>query len=145
MLQLAATRSDLPRAIAYGLAGALATTLLIGIPTDVIANPWFGRPSTPVRPQDYAFLAVTALLAGVLFASYAIPRLQACSTAQGKSTLGGLFSFLAIGCPTCNKVIVLLLGSSGALTWFQPVQPFLGLLSIGLLGVAVWVRWRPAL
>ena len=138
-----ATRDVLPRAVAYGALGALAATLLIGIPTDVIPNPWFGRPSTPVRPQDYAFLAVTALLAGILVASYAFPQTRVCSTEQGKTTVGGLLSFLAIGCPTCNKIVVLAIGASGALNWFQPIQPLLGLASIVLLAVAIWARWRP--
>ena len=34
-----------------------------------------------------------------------------------------LLAFLAVGCPLCNKVVVLLLGASGALTYFEPIQP----------------------
>jgi hypothetical protein len=67
---------------------------------------------TPVRLQDYVFLIVTALLAGILAASYALPQTRACSIEQGRATAGGLLSFLAIGCPTCNKIIVLLLGGA---------------------------------
>ncbi len=33
---------------------------------------------------------------------------------------GGLLSALAIGCPVCNKAVVLLLGSAGALTVWAP-------------------------
>jgi hypothetical protein len=133
----------LPTAMLYGLAGALLAALAIGIPSDVIPNPIFGRPSTPVRPQDYAFLAVTAVLAGVLAASFAFPQTRTCSTQQGRATAGGLLTFLAVGCPTCNKVIVLLIGASGALDYFAPLQPLLGIASIGLLLVAIWVRWKP--
>jgi hypothetical protein len=135
---------SIARAVGYGLAGALFTALVIGIPTDVIPNGFFTR-MTPVRAQDYAFLVVTTLLAGLLAASYALPRLNACSIEQGKTTLGGFLSFLAIGCPTCNKLVVLLLGTSGALTIFEPLQPVLAALSFALLGIALWVRWRPVL
>lgn len=128
----------------YGLAGALFATLAIGIPTDVIPNSFFTR-MTPVRPQDYVFLAVTAMLTGLLTASYALPRSLTCSIEQGKTTIGGFLSFLAIGCPTCNKLVVMLLGTSGALTIFEPIQPLIAAASLGLLAPAVWLRWRPTL
>lgn len=56
--------------------------------------------------------------------------------------VGGLLSFLAVGCPTCNKLVVLAVGTSGALDWFAPAQPLPALVSIGLLGLAVRVRLR---
>lgn len=135
---------DVTRATLYGLAGVAFTTLAIGIPTDVIPNPIFTR-MLPVRPQDYVFLVITALLAGLLAASYGLPRANACPTQQGKTTVGGFLSFFAIGCPTCNKLVLLLLGSSGAVRFFEPIQPILAIASIVLLGAAVWIRWRPVL
>jgi hypothetical protein len=142
MLRYTELRPHLPKALLYGLLGAGASALLIGIPTDVIPNPIFGR-MLPVRAQDYLFLGITALLAGILAATYAFPRVAACSIEQGKTTVGGLLSFLAVGCPTCNKVVVALLGSSGALTFFEPLQPLLATLSFLLLGFAIWLRLRP--
>lgn len=137
-------RPHLTRALVYGLLAAAVTTLMIGLPTDVIPNSFFGR-MTPVRPQDYVLLGITALLAGVLAATYAFPRLNACSIEQGKTTAGGVLSFLAIGCPTCNKVVVLLLGTTGATRFFEPLQPLLAALSFGLLALAIWLRLRPLL
>jgi len=32
----------------------------------------------------------------------------------------------AIGCPICNKLVVALLGVSGALTCWAPLQPLIG-------------------
>jgi hypothetical protein len=32
----------------------------------------------------------------------------------------------AVGCPVCNKLVVLALGFSGAMTYFTPLQPILG-------------------
>lgn len=129
----------LVRATIYGLAASVATVLLIGIPTVLIPNPWFAR-MLPTRPQDYAFLAVTALLAGLLAASYALPA--ACPLQEGKLSAGGFLSFLAVGCPICNKLVVLALGTTGAVTYFEPLQPILGLVSIALLGYALAVRLR---
>lgn len=137
------TRMALPAAILYGVVGVLLATLVIGIPTDVVPNPIFGRPTTPVRTLDYAFLATTALLTGLLAASYAFPQTRACASQQSRTTVGGLLSFLAIGCPTCNKVVVLAIGASGAMEWFAPLQPVLGVASIILLAIVNWVRWRP--
>jgi hypothetical protein len=56
---------------------------------------------------------------------------------QRRGTVGGLLSFLAIGCPTCNKLVLLALGSSGAITWFEPLQPVLAVGGIALLGWAL--------
>ncbi len=55
---------------------------------------------------------------------------------QGTTTLwGGLVSFLAVGCPVCNQAVVALVGISGALSWWAPVQPVVGLAAVALL---VW-------
>jgi hypothetical protein len=50
-----------------------------------------------------------------------------------RTTLGMIASvgaFLAIGCPVCNRIALVLLGTSGALTVFAPLQPFLGAASL---------------
>jgi hypothetical protein len=44
--------------------------------------------------------------------------------------------------PVCNKVVVLLLGLGGAITIFNPLRPFLGLASIVLLSVTLFLRVR---
>lgn len=127
------------RATAYGFGAAAATILLIGVPTVLIPNPWFSR-MLPTRPQDYVFLVLTAILAGLLGATYAFPA--TCSLQEGKFSAGGLLSFLAVGCPVCNKVVILLLGASGAVTYFEPLQPVLGAAGMLLLGFALAIRLR---
>ena len=145
MLRLPATNWTIRlRMLLFALIGGAFTLAVVGGPTDVVPNPWFTR-MTPVRTQDYVFLALTVALAALLAASYAVPRTAGCSIQQGKTFSGGLLSVLAVGCPVCNKIVLLLLGTSGALTYFEPIQPILGLLSVGLLAAAVWLRWRPAL
>ena len=127
------------RAAVVGLGLGLLTLMVVGLPTAVIANPWFIR-MTPTRPQDYVFLALTVMLTAIIGATYALP--SACSRQEGKVTGGGLLSVLAVGCPVCNKVVVLLLGASGAVAYFEPMQPILALASIALLGVALVLRLR---
>jgi len=46
----------------------------------------------------------------------------------------------AVGCPVCNKLVVLALGAGGALTYFAPVQPVMALLTLGLLLYALRAR-----
>jgi hypothetical protein len=126
-------------AVVYGLLAAIATTLLIGIPTVLIPNSWFAR-MEPVRPQDYVFLVITVVLTAILAASYALPA--ACPLQEGKLAAGSFLSFIAVGCPVCNKVVVLALGASGAMSYFAPVQPLIALVSMALLGYAIWLRFR---
>jgi hypothetical protein len=53
---------------------------------------------------------------------------------------GGLAAFLAIGCPVCNKIALVALGTSGALTIWAPLQPLIGAASLALLAGAL--AWR---
>jgi hypothetical protein len=133
----------------FATATASITALAIGLPTDVIPNPVFGRQGTPVEPWAIPVLAITAVLSGLLVATY----VQQGDTAESEqrrdldrpsrfASLGGLLSFFAVGCPICNKLVVIALGTSGALTWFAPVQPYLGVVALGLLVWALRIRLR---
>lgn len=127
-------------------AGAtVVAALVLGLPTALIPNPIFGRP-IEAPAWSYLAFAVTAVLSGLLLATYvrnqpaaaadadALPELGA---DEKRFTIGGLLSFLAIGCPTCNKLVLIALGTSGALTWFEPVQPVLSLAGIVVLAWAL--------
>lgn len=132
--------------------GAVVTALLIGLPTDVIPNPVFGRP-VPVTWWSYPVLAVTAVLAGLLLASYVRTPTPAAPAGElvleddrntRLGTVAGLLSFFAVGCPVCNKLVVVALGTVGARTWFEPVQPYLAVVSAVLLALALRARLRAA-
>jgi hypothetical protein len=122
-------------------AWALAAVLVIGVPTDVVPNPWFNR-VVPVRPLDYVVLALTSVLSGALLATYTLPSSSATPTGGRTGLAAGVLGWFAIGCPVCNKLVVVLLGSSGALTYFAPIQPLLGLLAVTLSATALAVRLR---
>lgn len=117
-------------------AGAVVTLILIGIPTVIFDNPFFTR-MTPVRIQDYIIWALTGLLAGLIAGTF---TLSAQAHGSGKAVSGGFLSFLAVGCPICNKLVLLLLGTSGALTFFAPAQLYIGIASLVLLGWALHRR-----
>ncbi len=131
----------------HWVVAALTTVVVvfaIGLPTDVIPNPVFGRP-VEVTWWSYPVLAVTALLSGLLVATYVVDN-GVESTGDDASAraggIGGLLSFFAVGCPTCNKLAVVALGTTGALDWFAPAQPVLAMVSIGMLAWALRARLR---
>jgi hypothetical protein len=135
-------RWDGRRYLAALVAGA-GWLVLSGVPTGIIETPLYFR-MTPVRWWDYPFWVAGAVLVGLLAATY-VHRLETESSAgsHGEKILGGgLLSVFAIGCPVCNKLVVLALGAAGALTYFAPVQPALGFLSVGLLFYALHARLR---
>ncbi len=132
-------RPSIGQIVMYGWIGALAAAGLIGLPTALIPNLLFSR-MIPPDTVDYIIFAATIVLAGALAASYAWP--VACPLPQGRTTLGTVATYFAVGCPVCNKLVLLLLGTSGALQWFAPIQPLLGVLGIGLLAWALVLRIR---
>jgi hypothetical protein len=138
-----ATRSAIsPAFIGTSLAFALLYLGGVGVITAIIANPLFVRIVEPT-PWSYIFWLAPAALFGPLAASYILPIDDVCEAqrVEQSTTVGSVLSFLAVGCPVCNKVVVLALGTSGALTYFEPAQPWLGGLSVLLLGYAVWARF----
>lgn len=110
---------------------ALAAALLIAIPADLVDTPLFGRP-IGAKAIDYLILTVTAGLIGIILAIRA-PESEAAESQERRTLWGGAASFLAVGCPVCNQAVVALVGTSGALSWWAPVQPIVGLVAIGLL------------
>lgn len=118
----------------------LGWLVLSGVSTDIIDTSLFIR-MTPVEWWNYAFWLGSAVLVGLLAATYVTGPGRGCSSgSQGKALGGGLLSVFAVGCPICNKLAMLTLGASGTLAYFAPVQPLLGLLSMGLLLYALRVR-----
>lgn len=118
---------------------AAATGLaVIGLTTAIFEN-WFFVRMTPVRVQDYVIGVVSAVLIGLIAGSYFADRSK---SDEGKLLSGGVLSVLAVGCPICNKPVILLLGTSGALTFFAPLQLYIGIASILLLGWTLLHRAR---
>lgn len=123
---------------------AVVTVLVVAIPTAMIPTPVFGR-EVGVTWWSWPALLVTAVLSGLLLATY----VREPGTAAPEPDLdrpskfgaaGGVLTFFAVGCPVCNKIVLLALGASGALQWFAPVQPVLAVVAVGLLAYSLKVR-----
>jgi hypothetical protein len=137
-----------PRQFLVATAAAAAIALLIGLPTDVIPNPVFGRP-VPVTWWSYPTLVITAVLGGLLAGTYvrretpsAAPAIDEIDAPSRNGGIAGLLSFFAVGCPVCNKLVIVALGTTGARQWFEPIQPILAVASIALLAWALRARLR---
>ena len=113
--------------------GGLTTFLALGLPTDVIDNPVFGR-AIDETPWAMPVLLLTAVLSGLLLGTYVNAR--PFDRAAKSGTFGGLLAYFAIGCPVCNKLVLLALGTTGAVNYFEPVQPYLAALGIVALAYA---------
>jgi hypothetical protein len=125
-----ATRSLLaPKPLLLGVVGALVSGVAQAVPTAIIPNPFFVR-MTPVRTEDYLFLAASSVLVGLIISTFGIRATASC---QNRVIGGGLLSTLAIGCPICNHVVVALVGISGALTYWAPLQPVVGAIALVVL------------
>lgn len=130
---------------------ATAYLVVVAVPTDLIDTPWFTR---DVPPTWWAWpsLAVSAVLVGLLTATYVNLAARAEDEADTASErrsgrfgmTGSVLTFFAVGCPVCNKIVLLALGYAGALTWFQPLQPVLQALAVVLLAWALAARLRGA-
>lgn len=133
------------------LLGTLGFGLLVGLSTVLIPNNVFARDIETVA-WNYPVWIVTSVLAGMLLATYVSPTGEKAPPApeeaeddQRGSALGvagGILAWFAVGCPVCNKLALIALGYSGAITWFAPIQPFLGAAAIILTAVALVVRLK---
>jgi len=124
----------------------LGIGFVIALPTAVIPNPIFGR-AIETTWWSYPTVVFSAVLGGLLVATYVRESrtdLKVVVENTDKSlrigTLGGFISFFAVGCPVCNKLVLLALGSSGAISWFAPIQPILALISLAFMLWALNVR-----
>lgn len=125
-----------PKAWIITTLAAAIGLLVVGLPTAIYENPFFVR-MTPVRAQDYVIWVVSSVFIGWIVGSYFAGESK---TGEGKILSGGVLSVLAVGCPICNKPVVMLLGTSGALTFFAPIQLYIGVASVFLLGWTLFLR-----
>lgn len=123
------------------LAGAAAAVLIfvvVAIPTALIPTLFFTREIPPTW-WSYAALGISSVLTGLLVATYVASPITRTGNTNKSGIVASFLTFFAVGCPVCNKLVLLALGSTGAMTFFEPVQPLLAVISIGLL---MWALFR---
>lgn len=133
-----------PRRWLFALGTAAATILLVAVPTDLIDTPLFTR-DVPPTWWAWPVLIANAVLAGLVAATYVARRDTGENSEERGGRLGAagaVITFFAVGCPVCNKLVLLALGYAGAMQYFEPVQPVLALGSIALLAWAFVARVR---
>lgn len=144
------------RFLGWSLLWTLAAFVGFGLVSAIIPNPVFGR-QIPPEPFAIATWLASAPLMGLVAATYtsplsaptAIPLTPVAPDApeparngSALGTIGSIGAFLAIGCPVCNKLALVLLGTSGALSIYAPLQPVIAAASLALLGATLVWRLR---
>lgn len=100
--------------------------VLFGTVTGLLPNPVYVR-MVSRTPADYLFLVATAAFAG----AFVYQRSLAEEPIGDRFAAGGVVGgFLAFGCPICNAVLLALVGSSALMTYFDPLRPILGVVSV---------------
>lgn len=153
-----------PRQWGTAAGASLAVAAVIGFVTVLVPNPVFGRDVAPVA-WNYLVWPLVSVLTGLLLATYVRPAgdvaeegaLAEGGALAGEDTgnaeesprqrragrlgaVGAFTAWFAVGCPVCNKIALLVLGYSGAMTYFAPIQPWLGAAAVVASVVALVAR-----
>lgn len=138
-----ALRQWTPRRWVLAAVSAVVVGVVIGLATVLIPNPVFARDIPPVW-WNVPVLVLAAVLTGLLTATIVRDRSaepDVTSDSGGRmGILGTVLAWFVVGCPVCNKIALLALGYSGALTFFAPLQPVLAVLAVLLTGYALLQR-----
>ena len=126
----------------FAVATAAVTVVVVAVVTAMIPTAWFTR-DVPTTAWAWPVLIVSSVLAGLVAATYVARKDSETGSRGGAVGLTGtIVTFFAVGCPVCNKLVLLALGYAGALQYFEPLQPYLAGGSIALLVAALAMRVR---
>jgi len=119
-------------------AAGVGAFLLFGTVTGLVPNPVYVR-MVPSTAADYLFLAATSAFA----AAFVYQRSIVDQPVGDRFATGGIVGgFLAFGCPICNALLLTLFSSSALMTYFDPLRPALGALSVAILAGLIYARHR---
>ena len=125
-----------PKESAKSLLIAGGAFVLIGTVTALWHNPFFTR-MTPTSGYELWLLLAESLLLGAYLGTDRTKQTGTCST------IGGVLGFLGIACPVCNKILLLLFGSTLLLSYFEPIRLYVGIVGVLLLAFAVYKKLSP--
>ena len=131
----------------------IATSLLSGMLIATYVRPRYDAAGTsgaeaqvtePARTDAARTAAAGADAAGTAAPRTEIAEAEAAEAEEAKGSklgiAGGVLAWFAVGCPVCNKLALIALGYSGAITWFAPIQPYMAIVALVLTGVALVIR-----
>jgi len=131
------TRLPRPRLVRSAGVG-VGTFLLFGVVTGLVPNPVYVR-MVERTPADYLFLVATATFAAV----FVHQRSLSDDPIGDRYAAGGIVGgFLAFGCPICNAVLLALFSSSALMTYFDPLRPVLGTVTVVAFGGLLYYQRR---
>jgi hypothetical protein len=113
-----------------GTAAAFLAFAVLGTVSALWLNPLFIR-MTPAGGLEIALLALLSLFLGL----YVAVRRPACSNTTAGT--GSVLGFLGVACPTCNKILMLLIGGELLLTYFEPVRIYVAAAGVVVVAAAV--------
>lgn len=125
----------IPRRLLHALAVAVLTFLAVGTLTALWPNPLFAR-STPAQGFEIAALAVQCGLIGL----YVLIKRPVCSSHP--VGFGALLGFFGVACPTCNKLLIVLVSTDALLTYVEPYRLAVALVGTAVTAAAVAWEWR---
>ena len=121
------------------LAAAGISAVLVGLPTAIIPSGHFVR-MTAVLWWNYPVWILGSVLSGLAVA--ARPAYPGTVTGGTGITGGVVLTALAVGCPSCNSLVVATLGASGAVALWAPLQPLVAVMALALLTRSLLRRLR---
>src|SRR3989344_1816218 len=127
--------NKLIKSLIIGISVSIFIFILTGIVTSLLPNPWFAR-MVNSTDWDYLVLILTSLLIGA-YMGLSVYKKNTENKCDYLATSGSFLGFFSLACPICNTFSISLFGASVLMIYFNPYRPFLGLLSIGLLGSVV--------
>ena len=117
---------------------SIGVFILFGAVTGLLPNPVYVR-MVSRSPADYLFLVGTAAFAG----AFVYQRSLAEKPIGDRFAAGGIVGgFLAFGCPICNAVLLALFSSSALMTYFDPLRPILGVVSVVFFATLLYYQRR---
>jgi len=117
---------------------SIGVFILFGAVTGLLPNPVYVR-MVSRSPADYLFLVATAAFAG----AFVYQRSLAEKPIGDRFAAGGIVGgFLAFGCPICNAVLLALFSSSALMTYFDPLRPILGVVSVVFFATLLYYQRR---
>lgn len=120
-----------------GIVTAAILFFVIGIPTAAIPNKYYYR-MIPATGLDVFFLFSISIMFGIYLGLFFYLRKEKQKQKNASAFAGVATGGLAIACPICIQFLVLIFGTAALMAYLQPLRPYIGFLSVGLIGFGLY-------